>query len=164
MPIKTIVAIAVVHNLSMTAPTNYIPAIHGERRQRPTPMMSRYSIAGGRRKSNDPDSYTDVYPTGVFMAILGITMLNVLDAFFTLVYLQRGGSEANPVADWFLRQGPEFFIFFKTFVMGGALAILCIHKNFERARLGILIGAFLYLMLTVYHIILFVRDDVGHIL
>lgn len=96
--------------------------------------------------------------------MLVITILNVLDAFFTLVYLQRGGSEANPIADWCIQRGPHFFIFIKTFVMGGALAILCLHKNFKRARVGILIGVGLYVLLTCYHLLLFFRADVGLLL
>jgi hypothetical protein len=127
-------------------------------------MISKYSFAGGRRKSAEPDSYTDVYGPLTFFAMLIVTALNVLDSFFTLVYLQRGGTEANPIAELMLSQGPYFFVFSKTFVMGGALAILCLHKNFQRARIGIWIGSGLYMLLTCYHIFLFFRTDVGHLL
>lgn len=127
-------------------------------------MISRYAVWGGRRRSTAEDSYTDLYGSVMFAVMLGITILNVLDAFFTLVYLQRGGTEANPVADWCIRQGPEFFVFFKTFVMGGALAVLCLHKNFRRARAGIVLGAALYALLTLYHLFLFFRADTGLLL
>lgn len=142
----------------------YDPLIHGERRKRPTPMVSKYTFVGGRRLSRENDSYTDLYAVRVFVVMLAITALNVLDSFFTLVYLQRGGSEANPVAAWMLSHGDYFFIFFKTFVMGGALAILCLHKNFHRARVGIWLGSALYTLLTAYHLFLFFRQDVGQIL
>ncbi|MBI3820355.1 MAG: hypothetical protein HY286_16820 [Planctomycetes bacterium] len=139
-------------------------AVRVERRSRPTPMLSKYSLWGGRRQSRQGDTYTDLYGTRAFVAMLLITILNVLDAFFTLVYLQRGGSEANPIADWLIQLGPATFIFCKTFIMGGALAILCLHKNFSRARFGVLLGASLYVLLTVYHLILFFRLDVGQLL
>jgi uncharacterized protein DUF5658 len=142
----------------------YDPLIHGDRRRRPTPMVSRYTFFGGRRKSGEPDSYTDLYALPVFATMLAVTTLNVLDSFFTLVYLQRGGSEANPVASWMLEQGNQFFIFFKTFVMGGALAILCLHKNFQRARVGIWLGSSVYVALTAYHLFLFFRKDMAQIL
>ena len=127
-------------------------------------MLSRYSVKGGRRKALEPDRYTDIYGIPVFVVMLAVTGLNVLDSFFTLVYLQRGGTEANPIADMMLRQGPHFFVFLKTFVMGGALARLCLHKNFQRARLGIWIGSGLYVALTCYHLFLFFREDIGHVL
>lgn len=150
----------------MTGPHKgpYDPLIHGERRRRPTPMLSRFTFLGGRRRAEEPDSYTDLYGTSVFAVMLGVTALNVLDSFFTLVYLQRGGTEANPVAEALLRQGPQLFVFVKTFVMGGAVAILCLHKNFDRARVGIWIGSALYVLLTCYHLFLFFREDVGRIL
>ena len=144
------------------APARYDPRIHGDRRKRPTPAFSRYSLFGGRRASNRSETYTDLYGPGVFAALLGICALNLLDAFFTLVYLQRGGTEANPIVDMMLRKSPTFFVFWKTFVLGNALAILCLHKNFRRARFGIVIGAGVYVLLTMYHLFLFFRQDIGH--
>ena len=150
--------------MNPTEPGSYDPLIHGERRKRPTPMVSKYTFVGGRRASAEPDSYTDIYKIPVLVAMLAVTSLNVLDSFFTLVYLQRGGSEANPIADWMINHGPQFFVFFKTFVMGGALAILCLHKNFHRARIGIWLGSTLYVLLTAYHLFLFFRHDVAQVL
>jgi hypothetical protein len=148
----------------VSEPGQYDPYVHGERRRRPTPMISRYSLAGGRRASSETDSYSDLYTAPVLVIMLAVTVLNVLDSFFTLVYLQRGGSEANPVAELLLKLGPSAFVFAKTFIMGGALLILCLHKNFQRARLGIWIGASLYIALTAYHLFLFFRDDIAQIL
>lgn len=146
--------------MSDPAPS-YDPTIHGDRRKRPTPAFSRYSIFGGRRASSGADTFTDLYPPSVFAALLLICALNLLDAFFTLVYLQRGGSEANPIAGAMLEKSPTFFVFWKTFVLGNALAILCLHKNFRRARVGIIAGAGVYVLLTGYHLFLFFRHDVG---
>lgn len=137
------------------------PATHGDRRKRPTPMLSRYSLSGGRRQSRAEGAFVDLYGPGVLAALLGVCALNVFDTFFTLVYLQRGGSEANPIADAMIRMSPAYFAFWKIFVFGNALAILCLHKNFRRARAGILIGAGIYVLLTIYHLFLFFRDDVG---
>jgi hypothetical protein len=127
-------------------------------------MLSKYSFFGGRRKSGEADTYTDVYSARAFAAMLALAGLNIADAFFTLVYLQRGGTEGNPVADWLIRQGPEIFLFAKTGVIGLALAILCLHKNFQRARFGVVLGTTLYVLLTIYHLFLFFRDDAGFVL
>jgi Domain of unknown function (DUF5658) len=145
----------------VSEPSSYDPTVHGDRRQRPTPPFSRYSLFGGRRASSSADTFTDLYSPAVLAVLLGICALNLLDAFFTLVYLQRGGSEANPIADAMLRKSPTFFVFWKTFVLGNALAILCLHKNFRRARAGIVVGAGIYVLLILYHLFLFFRHDVG---
>ncbi|MFN0204748.1 MAG: DUF5658 family protein [Planctomycetota bacterium] len=140
------------------------PRAFPDRRQRETPMLSRYTFFGGKRMSRTADTYTDLYSTRAFVMLMLLTALNIMDAFFTLVYLQRGGTEGNPVADFLIRQGPSFFIFSKTFIIGGAICILCLHKNFGRARAGIALGVLLYVLLTAYHLFLFFRADVGQIL
>lgn len=137
------------------------PAVHEDRRKHPTPMISRYSLFGGRRQSRAEGTFVDLYGPGVFAALLAVCALNVFDTFFTLVYLQRGGSEANPIAAAMIRQSPAYFVFWKVLVFGNALAILCLHKNFRRARVGILIGAGIYVLITFYHLFLFFRDDIG---
>jgi hypothetical protein len=149
---------------SAPAPPSWNPHVHGDRRRRPTPALSRYSLWGGRRRSAANDTFTDLYGAAVFTVMLGVCALNVLDSFFTLAYLQRGGTEANPIADKMIRTSPAFFVFWKTFILGNALSILCLHKNFRRARVGIVIGASLYVLLTMYHLFLFFRDDIGRAL
>ncbi len=140
------------------------PRVHLDRRTRPTPMISAYSFLGGRRASGDSDTYTDVYGLRAFALMLALNALNVLDSFFTLVYLQRGGSEGNPIADWLIRQGPTVFVLTKTLVVGVALGVLCLHKNFRRARSAVVVGTVIYVLLTLYHIFLFLRQDIGHVL
>jgi len=137
------------------------PSAHVDRRKRPTPMLSRYSFFGGRRRSREPNTYTDNYGAFALSVMLLLNALNVLDSFFTLLYLQRGGAEANPIAAWMLSHGPAGFILLKTCFFGFASAILCLHKNFGRARVGIWIATAAYGLLMLYHMFLFFRRDIG---
>jgi len=87
-----------------------------DRRQKPTPFISRYSFFGGRRTDNgrrDGESapgYVDLYSPRLWALLLFFLALNLLDSHYTMIYLQRGGAEANPVALWLLGLGPWAFL------------------------------------------------------
>jgi len=79
-----------------------------ERRSRPTPRFSRYALWGGRRRGprraeEVEGTYVDVYGVGWWLLILWVAVMNCLDTYFTLLHLQAGGAEINPVADELLR-------------------------------------------------------------
>ena len=78
-------------------------------------------------------------------------VLNVLDAFFTMLWLSRGGREANPIMDFFLDIGPHAFIAQKCFFVGFWLVLLVVHKNFRFARLGLYVAFAVYGTLLVIH-------------
>ena len=77
------------------------------------------------------------------------------DSFFTLVHLQAGGIELNPVAQQLLETGRWNFVFAKSFLIGLALTVLVLHKNFFLARVGLWTAAGTYSALVVYHLSLF---------
>ena len=81
--------------------------------------------------------------------------MNVADSFFTLLHLQRGGIELNPVADLLLISGRRSFVLWKALLIGMALIVLCVHKNFLLARLGLWASALTYTCLVGYHLLLF---------
>lgn len=128
-----------------------------DRRARATPLFSRYTLFGGRRKSdrrlgNALNSYVDVYEPWVGATLVAIGALCALDAIFTLLYIQKGGSEANPIMDALIAQGPVPFLVVKCGVTNLGLAILCLHKNFRYVKV-VIAGLFLiYGALTVYHL------------
>ena len=81
-----------------------------DRRQEPTPRLSRFSITGGRRRTvqrseEQEGSFIDRYSRLMLFWILWISLMNLGDSFFTLVHLQAGGIEVNPIADALLRTG-----------------------------------------------------------
>src|SRR5688572_2092974 len=75
---------------------------HSDRRSRPTRMWSRYTFGGGRRRTVRRDeerdgAFVDVHGPRMLLLVLVIVGLNVLDAWFTLLFLSHGGKELNPL-------------------------------------------------------------------
>jgi len=131
-----------------------------DRRNSKTPRFSLYSLVGGRRtavrrEEEREGSFVDIYGSGLLVALMWITLANVADSFFTLVHLQGGGTEVNPIADFLLRAGLTRFVLLKSALVGMALLVLCVHKNFKIARIGIWTAAGAYTLLIAYHVALF---------
>jgi hypothetical protein len=134
-----------------------------DRRSRPTPRLSRYALWGGRRQGprrleEREGSFVDVYGTRIICLVLWIALMNIGDSFFTLVHLQAGGVELNPVARLLLTTGRWNFVFAKSILIGLALIVLAVHKNFHLARIGLWTAAGTYTCLVAYHLLLFRAD------
>ena len=131
-----------------------------DRRHRSTPMFSRYTLFGGRRQGDrrgtgDSEQYVDRYPIGIASALVVIGALCALDAVFTLLHLQRGGGEANPIMDVLIREaGARPFIVLKCVVTNVGLVVLCLHKNFRYVKPVIASLLAIYAGLFVYHLYL----------
>jgi len=131
-----------------------------DRRQAPTPRISRFSFTGGRRRSfrradEREGGFVDRYSIRLWFLILWVALMNIGDSYFTLVHLQAGGVELNPVAAALLGTGRAGFVFVKSFLIALALCVLCVHKNFFLARVGLWIAAGSYTLLLAYHLSLF---------
>ncbi len=131
-----------------------------DRRRRATPRFSRYSFVGGRRREirrghEAEGTYVDLYGPYLLIALLWVALMNVGDSFFTLVHLQAGGIELNPIAERLLQTGRFGFVFWKCLLIGLALFVLALHKNFRLARIGIWVAAASYTLLVSYHLVLF---------
>jgi hypothetical protein len=131
-----------------------------DRRVAPTTRISAWTFFGGRRKNVRRDeeregSFVDRHGVRLLFLVMWIQAMNLGDSFFTLVHLQAGGIELNPVAKSLLETGRGGFVFSKTFLIGLALCVLVIHKNFFLARVGLWIAASTYTLLVIYHLSLF---------
>ena len=131
-----------------------------DRRDRPTSRFSRFSLQGGRRRAVRRDeeregSFVDLYGFRLWCLVLWVALMNVGDSYFTLVHLQTGGIELNPVADALLSTGRWSFVLTKSVLIALALVVLAIHKNFYLARIGLWTAAGTYTALVVYHLTLF---------
>jgi len=131
-----------------------------DRRRRPTPMFSRYTFSGGRRRASRraEDSraiYVDRLGQGISLALVGIFFFHCLDAMFTLAHLARGGRELNPLMDALIQVGPSVFVSAKLAIAGIGLLFLGIHKNFPLVRQGIAGLFVLYAGVIGYHFLLF---------
>ncbi len=130
-----------------------------ERRKKPTPAISTYSFLGGRRHrvaaaADGKSRFVDIYSSRLAFMLLAFFFFTVVDSVSTLVYLDKGGREINPIARWMIEQGDDFFILTKGVVSGVCILFVMVHKNFKYSRVAIIFGFLFYLALTVYHIIL----------
>ncbi len=130
-----------------------------DRRQRPTPMLSRFTFFGGRRKAGrrvgeTENIFVDVYSPLLVVLLLVFFTLTVVDSVSTLVYLGKGGQELNPIAQWMIDQGSLFFVTWKGVLSGLCLVFVMLHKNFKPARIAIGVGFTFYTLLGLYHLVL----------
>lgn len=129
-----------------------------DRRASPTSIWS--SLLGmsrrreGRRADERDGIYVDRFQRSDVVLVLAVFTLNIMDAGFTMSWLQRGGSEGNPLMAQLLAWGDAAFLIEKCFVVGVWLLILLVHKNFRVARIGLRVLLLVYGTLFVYHIAL----------
>ena len=95
----------------------------------------KYLLFNGRRERfrRDEDMgkpfVFDRYNLKLFLAITVILLLSILDAVLTLVVIQRGAEELNPVMAYFLEHGTPTFIIAKYILTNIGVLILLIFKN-----------------------------------
>jgi hypothetical protein len=128
------------------------------RRRSPTrawdSLLGRGRRREGRRRGEDRNIYVDAYRSGDLLLLVSAFLLNVLDAFFTLIWVGGGGGERNPLMDRLLQSGDQIFLNVKLFVAGVAFVWLMAHKNFRLARVGLWLLVAIYGALLLYHILL----------
>ncbi|MHC4894714.1 MAG: DUF5658 family protein [Planctomycetota bacterium] len=132
----------------------------GDRRRQSTPRFSRYTLHGGRRRGGQRDgenegTFVDLYEGRLFLLVMWVAAMNLADCWFTLIHLQAGGFEVNPVADVLLQSGRVGFVVLKGVLIALALLILTLHKNFWLARIGLWVATGVYTLLVCYHLSLF---------
>lgn len=133
----------------------------GDRRQKPTPLFSRYTFFGDRRHHRREDDksggyYVDRPHKEMIMVIGAIAFLCLMDAILTLFHIGRGAVEINPVMNYYLSLGNGYFFLFKTLITIPALIILLLHQNFYYIRKVVTCIGCLYSFVVVYHVLLFV--------
>lgn len=107
-----------------------------DRRKQPTPALSRFIHWGRRRtfrreEDKKRGGYVDRYGSGLlFLLILGVG-LNVLDALFTIMILDSGGYELNPVVRSVIELIGDGFWVWKFAIVSTLLILLCLHSKFK---------------------------------
>ena len=95
----------------------------------------RYFLINGRRESarREEDQtrifFFDRYNQRIFAAITAILMLSIFDALLTLILIERGSTELNPVMAYFLEHGPLPFLIAKYLLTSFGVVILLFFKN-----------------------------------
>jgi hypothetical protein len=130
-----------------------------DRRRRPTPAFSRFTLTGGRRRAVRRETdhqavYVDQLPLGVLVVVLSIFSFHILDGVLTLFHISRGGVELNPFMDYCLRQGPVTFMSTKLGLAGVGLIFLGAHSRWPVVRRGLAGLLILYAGVICYHLFL----------
>ncbi len=112
-----------------------------DRRARPTTLWSalrwRGRRQGFRRAGEGHQAYVDCLAGRVVGLVILVYVCSLLDAFLTLLYVENGGSEANPLMHLALAHGPTVFVALKLSLTGVAVWWLAVHQHFPLAARGL---------------------------
>ncbi len=128
-----------------------------DRRRRPTPVFSWYTLFGqrriNRRRTDERDNYyVDLYNARLLAALLLIIALSLIDALCTHQIIARGGSEWNPIMRVLLDVSDHAFFSYKFVMTSAGVIILCLHKNFKFVRHLISLILVFYVILMFYQV------------
>jgi hypothetical protein len=107
-----------------------------DRRKQPTPALSRFVLWGQRRtfrreEDKKGGGYVDRYGSGLLFLLILSVGLNVLDALFTIMILDSGGYEFNPVVRSVIELIGDGFWVWKFGIVSTVLILLCLHSKFK---------------------------------
>ena len=111
------------------------------------------------RRDDDGDViFVDWHHPWLFFLSVGIMLLSCTDAFLTLLLIERGMVEANPIMAAVLGQGAATFAVSKVFMTGTSILILVFLAKFHfmnRLRTGLFLTLFfsLYSCLVCYEFV-----------
>jgi hypothetical protein len=133
--------------------------IFPDRRTKPTPMLSRYTLYGRRcsfrrREEQLTGGYVDRYGLTLFIFLILIAGLNVLDALFTIIILESGGLEVNPLVQWAIDTYGDRAWELKIALVSFGAIMLCLHSRFRMAKVYIIVAAVLYSGVVMYQLVL----------
>jgi len=128
-----------------------------DRRQRPTPFLSRYTLFGrrmGNRRDSDPPShyYVDRAAGFYLKTLFAILFLILFDTVSTLYIISRGGGEANPLMAWALAQGTVYFIIIKILPALAGFMLLGVLTKFPISKVLTLILTVVYGGIIIVHL------------
>ncbi|MDH5218910.1 MAG: DUF5658 family protein [Gammaproteobacteria bacterium] len=112
----------------------------GDRRQDHRKALL-YSTFKRRRRGPRRDEdlrrghYVDIHEPGIVVLTLGIVLLCVADAFFTLNIIARGGEELNPFMRSLLDRNVLLFFSVKFTITSLCLVFTIVHKHFRVFRM-----------------------------
>lgn len=106
---------------------------------------------GARRFGEGEDTYVDQPTRRVIILSCVIMGCSILDALLTLLYIERGGSEANPAMALAIDYGLGMFVGIKMVMTIFGVCTLALHQNFRLGLRGLYGMAILYAILLIYH-------------
>ena len=119
-------------------------------------MFSRYWLRGrrrhGRRADENEEIYVDRYPGREWGPAVALVILSAADLVLTLLYLERGGEEANPFMRWAIEAGLPVFVGVKLGLTALGTVFLLVHSRFGWIRWVPWTLLALYTLLMGYHV------------
>ncbi len=100
--------------------------------------------------------YVDRYSSGLFFLLVLFLGLNVMDAFLTMIIIERGGFELNPIARAVMDLYGDKFLIWKLSIISISLMLLCLHSQFRRVKGAIISINLIYLTVVLYQIFLII--------
>jgi len=132
-----------------------------DRRWQPTSLGSALRLYGRRqrfrRAGEGANTYVDCLAPRISGLTLFILMSSILDAYLTILHLQRGGGEANPFMALVLTYGYTPFLAIKMVTTGVGAWLLAVHQQFVLAWKALHALAGVYALLLIYHLMLMWR-------
>jgi hypothetical protein len=132
-----------------------------DRRTRPTTFVSAIRWHGRRKGFRRAGEGCYAYVDCLAWRVVGLTVLvcvgSLLDALLTLLHLEEGGCEANPLMYVALAHGTTLFVTLKLSITCVAAWFLAAHQQFPLAYRGLHGLALGYGVLLAYHLTLVLR-------
>ncbi|MCU0577935.1 MAG: DUF5658 family protein [Desulfobacterota bacterium] len=100
-------------------------------------------------------SNTLTFPS--FLVPLSVIFLSILDAHFTLICIQRGGSELNPFMRAALEQGTQTFVNVKMLFTIIPAFVLYALSRVRIAAYGLYLVNIIYLGILLFHLFHLIR-------
>jgi hypothetical protein len=122
-----------------------------DRRKQDPPLFSRYLLIGRRsypRRKVDREApqKVDRYSQKIFVMILFILGLSLTDAFFTLLLVDNGAEEVNPLMAYYLEQGQLFFVLIKYLLTCASVILILFYKDCSLFKTQAKVSVLFYLV------------------
>ena len=135
--------------------------IFRDRRRHPTQGLTKFILRGRRtsfrrNKDRGAGGYVDRYGPGLLFLLVLILSLNVLDAFLTMMILEDGGWEMNPVVRSAIQLYGDRFWVWKFVTVSVPLILLCLHSKFRLVTPVLLGISAVYMTVVLFQVLLIV--------
>lgn len=84
-----------------------------------------------RRQLEAGAGYFDQYDTVTFVLALVLMLLSIADAYLTLLLIQHGSAELNPLLAWALKRHVMLFFLAKYLLTGVSVVVTVMHRHFR---------------------------------
>jgi Domain of unknown function (DUF5658) len=130
-----------------------------DRRKKPTPRWGWFTFFGRRRAfrrktDQEKGGYVDRYSYILFFLLVLILGLNILDSLFTMMIIDLGGQEVNPLVRAFIELHGDMFWIWRFVIASVALILLYLHRGFVLVRRMIIAIGSIYVVIVVYQMYL----------